>query len=240
MKQAIYKRRSVRSYSDHPLPPEVLQKISDRIGALTPLDPSIRVHASIVTRDRVRTPFSWAPPHMVAIYSEEADGYLENVGFLFQQLDLYLQSIGLGACWLGMGRMSGTAKPDGVGEDLHFVILLAFGTPKDQPQRKDAADFKRRMSEEIADRPDPRLEPARLAPSSINSQPWYFVHEGDDVIHVYRTRPSRLKALIGMNRIDMGIALGQLYIANPERFSFFRVADPPTVKGGTYTGSLRL
>ena len=239
MKQTIYQRRSVRSYSAQPLPTETLTQISERIRSFTPLYPSIKVISKIVTREQVRTPFLWAPPHMLAIYSEEAEGDLENVGFLFQQADLYLQSIGLGSCWLGMGRMTKEGTSYAGDEDLRFVILLAFGTPKDHPPRTGSADFKRRPLQEITDLPDTRLEPARLAPSSINSQPWYFTHE-DDVIHVYRTQPSRLRSLVGMNRIDVGIALGQLYVHAPDTFRFFRADDPPTLKGGYYVGSLRL
>ena len=238
MKQAIYQRRSVRAYSPQPLSRELLQQISEQIQILTPLYPAIKVKAKIVDREQVRTPFSWAPPHMVAIYSEETEGDLENVGFLFQQLDLYLQSIGLGSCWIGMGRMT---KEEALPEEdgLRFVILLAFGTPKDSDKRTGAADFKRHSLAEISDLVDPCLEPARLAPSSINSQPWYFVHENEQ-IHVYRTRPSRLKALIALNRIDVGIALAQLFVENPDSFTFFTVDNPPAIKGATYTGTLRL
>ena len=239
MKQTIYQRRSVRSYRAEPLSQDLLQEISYRLQTLTPLYPSVKVKASIVTREQVRTPFLWAPPHMIAIYSEEADGDLENVGFLFQQLDLYLQSIGLGSCWLGMGRMSKEEEQMPHEDGLRFVILLAFGTPKDSDKRTSAADFKRHTLAQISDSTDDRLEPARLAPSSINSQPWYFVHEGDR-IHVYRTRPSRLKALIGLNRIDVGIALAQLFVENPDSFTFFTVDNPPAIKGATYTGTLRL
>lgn len=240
MKQTIYHRRSVRSYSEPPLPEETLQKISSRLTSLTPLIPSIKVHAKIVARNQVRCLFPWTPPHLIAIYSEEATGYLENVGFLFQQADLYLQSLGLGSCWIGMGRMAKEENIDPSCNDLRFVILLAFGTPKNTPLRISADDFKRHSLSKISDWADLRLEPARLAPSSMNSQPWYFLHDTDDIIHVYRTQPSRLRSLWPLNRIDVGIALGQLYVANPERFTFFRVDAPPTYKDGHYTGSLRL
>ncbi len=38
------------------------------------------------------------------ISSENTEGYLMNIGFIFQQMDLYLSSIGLGSCWLGMAK----------------------------------------------------------------------------------------------------------------------------------------
>ena len=60
MKQTIYQRRSVRSYRAEPLSQELLQEISDRLQTLTPLYPSVKVKASIVTREQVRTPFAFA------------------------------------------------------------------------------------------------------------------------------------------------------------------------------------
>lgn len=44
-----------------------------------------------------------------------------NAGFIYQQVDLYLQSQGFGACWIGMGKAKSSRK------DLKSVILIAFG-----------------------------------------------------------------------------------------------------------------
>jgi hypothetical protein len=124
---------------------------------------------------------------------------------------------------------------------MEFVILIAFGHPVDTPCRTSAGDFKRNSLDQIADRADPRLEPARLAPSSTNSQPWYFTHEGK-TIHAYRSEQGLLrhKTLGNMNRIDMGIALAQLYVANPDTFRFFRIDPPFPLKGHAYSGSITL
>jgi len=120
--------------------------------------------------------------------------------------------------------------------DMKFVIMLAFGYPKGDQLRHDQKDFSRKALEQIADRLDPRLEPARLAPSAVNSQPWYFTHEGED-IHAYRIPNDRLDY---MNQIDMGIALAHLYVTNRETFRFFKVEDHPTVAGFNYVGSVVL
>ena len=73
-----------------------------------------------------------------------------------------------------------------------------------------------------------------MAPSSVNSQPWYFTHEGD-TIHAYCTKASIIP---DMNRIDMGIALAHMYVANPETFRFFRAETPPEKPGYAYIGSI--
>ena len=240
MKEMIYKRKSVRSYTGVPVEPAVLADILSFIQTMTPLYSHIRVRAEIVEKDAVKCIFPWTTPQNIAIFTEEKEGALENVGFLFQQLDLYLQSIGLGTCWLGMGRLAekeaAGIQPDG----LQFTMMLAFGYPDGEAQRKSVSEFKRKALTEISDIADERLEPARLAPSSVNSQPWYFVHEGD-IVHAYCVQKGLLKVkmISDMNCIDMGIALAHLYVSHPDTFRFF-VAEAPAVKGYGYVGSFSI
>jgi len=232
LNEMIYRRKSCRSFTGATVDAALLETI--KAFPMKPLHPEIKVHWDIVTRNQVKCICPWTTPQLITIYSEEKEGYLENVGFLFQQMDLYLQSLGLGVCWLGMGRMNPKIAPTVAG--MKFVIMLAFGHPKGDQLRHDAKEFKRKTLEQIADQADPRLESARLAPSSVNSQPWYFTHDGDTV-HVYCTR----KGMTGdMNRIDMGIALAHLYVANSEDFRFFNAENAPAVPGYGYVGSITL
>lgn len=236
----IYRRKSVRKYTGQPVDDTTIQQILDFCGSAKPLHPEIRVSARIVTKEQVRFYFPWKTPQLIAIFSEKRDGYLENVGFIFQQVDLYLQSIGIGACWLGLGKLRSTESVDISEDGMEFVILLAFGHPEGDALRSDISQFQRKALAEIADEPDVRLEPARLAPSSTNSQPWYFTHEGD-TIYAYRSTAGLLrhKMLGTMNQIDLGIALAHLYVANPDSFQFFTAAAPE-LKGYAYTGSIAL
>lgn len=234
----IDKRKSCRSYESRNVDEKTLLQIRNFIPTLQPLYPQIQVEAKIVSRSEVTCICPWTTRQLVAIYSEDAEGYLENAGFMFQQLDLYLHSLGLGSCWLGMGKMDARAAK--TPEGLRFVMLLAFGYPKEPALRTDKREFKRKSLLQISDREDPRLEPARLAPSSVNSQPWYFVHE-DETIHVYcALRGLVSKTALGdMNRIDIGIALAHLFVSNPDSFRFFRQQSAPEVKHYRYLGSFR-
>ena len=231
LNEMICHRKSCRSFVGKSVDAEMIEKILS--FEPKPLYPEIKVRMDIVSRNQVKCICPWTTPQVITIYSEEAEGYLENIGFLFQQMDLYLQTLGLGVCWLGMGKMNPKTAPEV--EGMKFVIMLAFGYPKGDQLRHDLKGFKRKFLEQISDRADPRLEPARLAPSSINSQPWYFTHEGD-TLHTYCTA----KGMAGcMNRIDMGIALAHLYVAYAETFRFFR-AEAPGVPGYGYIGSVVL
>ena len=237
LKDMIPRRKSVRKYTDEPVDEQTLQKIRHFLDAMQPLYPQIPVQAQIVEKEQVRFLLPWKTPQLVAVYSRNEEGYLENVGFLFQQLDLYLQSIGLGCCWLGLGKM----RRDVDREDREFVILLAFGYPQTEALRDGAAEFNRKTLLQISDQEDPKLEPARLAPSSTNSQPWYFTHAGD-VIRAYCNKSGLLrhKMLGKMNRIDMGIALAHLYLSNIQTFRFFREENPAELENYGYIGSFML
>ena len=230
LNEMIFHRKSCRSFTGVPVDAEMIEQILS--FDMKPLYPQIRVRMDIVGRDKIRCLLPWATPQVITIYSEETDGYLENVGFLFQQMDLYLQSLGLGVCWLGIGRLNPRSAPEV--EGMKFVIMLAFGHPKGTALRQDGKGFRRKALEQIADFPDSKLEPARLAPSSINSQPWYFVHEGKN-IHVC------CKSQAGyMNHIDIGIALAHLFVANPDTFRTFHATTPPAVSGYGYICSCTL
>ena len=227
LNEMIFKRKSCRSFTNVPVDAATIETI--KAFPMKPLYPDTKVHWDIVPRNQVKCICPWTTPQLITVYSEEADGYLENIGFLFQQMDLYLQTLGLGACWLGMGRMN--PKTTTAVEGMKFVIMLAFGYPKGDQLRHDLKDFKRKSMEQITDIPDLRLEPARLAPSAVNSQPWYFAHEGDTV-HVWCSRKG--------SRLDAGIALAHLYAANEDVFRFFKAEHMTDLPGYAYIGSVTL
>ena len=237
MKDAIYYRRSCRSYSSAPLPREKLLEIEAFASTLVPLDGAIKTAMQIVPGEQVRFYFPWKSPQLIAFFSDNKPGYLENAGFMLQQMDLWLQSRGIGVCWLGLGKLRSQVT---VPEGMEFVILLAFGTPK-EPLSKQMRKFSRKTMAEISDREDGKLECVRVAPSSTNSQPWYFTHEGQ-ILHAFRSEAGLLRhAMLGtMNRIDIGIALAHLYVENPESFRYFSANPPQIPAGHSYTGSFTL
>ena len=227
LNEMIFKRKSCRSFTGVLVDAATIATI--KAFPMKSLYPEIKVCWDIVPRNQVKCICPWTTPQLITIYSEEAEGCLENIGFLFQQMDLYLQTLGLGVCWLGMGRMNPKTTTDV--EGMKFVIMLAFGHPKGDQLRHDLKGFKRKPMEQITDKPDARLEPARLAPSAVNSQPWFFVHEGEN-IHVWCSKKG--------SRLDAGIALAHLYVANKETFKFFKADHIAELPGYSYIGSVTL
>ena len=233
----IPRRRSVRAYRAERIDNAILADLLRYMGALVPLIPGAKVEGRIIPTDHGSFLQKWKTPHFIAVFSDGSDDGLLNVGFMYQQLDLYAQSLGLGTCWVGLGSLT---DKESVPVGMKLAVMMAIGLPDDVPERT-AADFKRKPMAEISDRPDDRLEALRLAPSATNSQPWFVTHEGE-TLHIWREELGIIKQRTHgrMNKIDMGIGLCHLYAEHPTTFRFWREENPPTLDGQIYVGSVTL
>ena len=229
-KEIIRKRKSVRKYDLTPLDWSVLKDVQSQIDNLKPLYPEIKYSIRIVNKSKGL--LNVKAPHYLIFQSEEKEGYLENIGFLGQQLDLYLSGAGIGSCWLG------TAKPEKKeATELTNVLGISFGNPA-EPLYRELAEFKRKPLASISEGSDERLEAARLAPSGINAQNWYFIAENGK-IHCYRKKANPILGFIydKLACIDLGIAICHI-AEESESFSFAKEKDPPVRKGCIYTGTV--
>jgi len=230
MNEIIRKRKSIRKYDPVTLDTDVLEKVKAQFEKLVPLYPDIQY--SIEMTNKTKGMFNVKAPHYLVFGSEEKDGSLENIGFIGQQLDLFLSESGLGSCWLG------AAKPEEkMDSTLPYVIAISFGKPA-EPLHREISGFKRKPLTDISNGNDNRLEAARLAPSAMNSQNWYFLTDGNN-IHCYRKKPNPLLGflLTEMNCIDMGISLCHIALES-DNFNFAKEANAPALKGYIYMGTV--
>ncbi len=209
----ITKRKSIRKYDLTPLDQDTLGSITSYMHTVKPLYDSIQVDMKLVSQNDVNNLLSINAPHYIIVSSEKKEGYLTHVGFMLQQVDLFLSSIGIGSCWLGMGKPSKSILTT---SELEFVIVLALGKSKEPLHRMNISEFKRKPIEAISNvhEEDSLLSAVRLAPSATNSQPWYFIRSGDR-FHAYCIKNNMVKAILyeKMNKIDMGIAICHLWLA---------------------------
>ena len=237
LEETIYKRKSVRNYNENNLSEESITKIKEFIDNCKVLNPNIKWKYDIVSSDEIKTIMNWKAPHYIFIYSQEKENYYQNIGFIFQQVDLYLQSKGIGSCWIGAASPKEKEKY----ADYKYIISIAFGKSDDDIYR-DIDNFKRNSMDKISDYNDERLEVARLAPSAMNSQPWYFTHNKDNTYNIYRKKQNFLKRkiLANWNKVDVAIALAHLYIANKDTFEFSINEKYEKVDGYIYEGSFKI
>jgi len=211
--EIMFKRKSIREYDLTPLDGHTLAEIMAHANALKPMHDDIKIETKLVSQKDVKSLLSAKSPHYLAVFSETKDGYLTNVGFMLQQMDLFLSANGIGSCWQGMPKPT---KEILNSSKLEFVILLAFGKPKERLHRESVSEFQRKPLREITDikGADELLEPARLAPSAMNRQHWFFTGNAS-TIHAYRAKSSFLTAFIfeKVSKVSMGIAICHLCIA---------------------------
>ena len=238
LEDTIYKRQSIRSYDENPLDNQTLEEIRDFIGNAKELNPNIKWSYEILSTENINTMMRWKAPHYLALYSEEKENFYQNIGFIFQQVDLYLQSRGIGTCWIGMASPKGYKNPD---KSQKFIIAISFGKSPENIYRE-LDQFKRKDLSQISDKEDGRLIPAQFAPSAANGQPWYFTHNEDDSYDLYRVNRGMLRnRFMGKwAKIDTGIALSHLYVSNPDSFKFYRKENPESLKGYFYDGSFEI
>ena len=208
--EMIFKRKSFhlfRNIGDEHITDEEIKDIENEFTKLKPLVNDIKVKIKIVKEGST---CKRGQEYCILFYSEQKENYLQNIGYLGEQLDLYLVSKNIGTLWFGIGKVE-EKQIDG----LDYVIMIAIAKV-DSPDkfRKDMYKSKRKELSEIW-QGDEYLDIAnivRFTPSACNTQPWK-VESKKDELKVYRYRKEGKRGImpkdrvIYYNQIDMGIFL---------------------------------
>ena len=143
----------------------------------------------------------------------------EAVGFAFEKLVLYAQSLGIGTVWIG-GTMDRAAfeKKMELAEDEVMPAVSPLGYPANKMSVRETMmrkgikaddrlgfesivywnDFTQPLTPDAAGKLFLPLEMVCLAPSAVNKQPWRMVVT-DDVVHFYLQRSKGF----GGGKLDM-------------------------------------
>lgn len=97
LKDVISVRKSTRSFIEEPLNEAGLNRVKDFIQTIQPLDESRDTEVRFALRDEVHRLMPWAAPHYALLFSPTDPKSLIELGFRYQQLDLFLQSQSLGS-----------------------------------------------------------------------------------------------------------------------------------------------
>jgi len=209
----IFKRKSIRKFDPKLIDTALMTELATFIEELHPLYPQLKTEVKIVAPEEVQRRFMTKPGHYVLFFSDTSPGFAENAGFMLQQVDLFLSANGIGSCWQMIPSPHASARET---SSLEYVILLAIGTPNEPLYRASLGEFDRKPLGQVtnAEGLTDLLEPARLAPSGTNNQPWFFTGTSEN-IHVYCAQKSRLRTrFVGkMDRISCGIAVCHIWLA---------------------------
>lgn len=229
---AIYRRKSIRKYLDEELHIGIIEELKDAAKSAKRLYDDIDMDIHVVENGgKIQNVISGIigsygkirAPHYIIATSETKDGYLENVGYVLEPMVLKLTEMGIGTCWIGGSINKQLLKQIIDIKERHVpVIVIAFGYPRDEydittkalksRNRKDLSDL---IMDDMGITWQYIIDAARMAPSSINSQPWRFFKR-ENIVDVYSVQRRGLlaKHLQKMNLIDVGIALSHIEIAS--------------------------
>ena len=208
--EMIFKRKSFhlfRNIGHEHITDEELKDIENFFYTLKPLINDINVKIRIVKEGAT---CRRGQEYCILFYSEKKENYLQNIGYLGEQLDLYLVSKNIGTLWFGIGKVEEKNF-----EGLDFVIMIAIAKIDSNDKfRKDMFKSKRKEISEIW-QGNNYLDIAnivRFAPSACNTQPWK-VESSENELKVFRYRKEGKRGImpkdkvIYYNQIDIGIFL---------------------------------
>ena len=221
--EAIFKRKSFHIFRDTDvLNEKEIEDLKTFIETVVPLHPEIRTKIRLVPQSE--TTCKRGAQYCILFYSETKDGYLNNIGYIGEQIDLYLAAHDIGSLWFGIGKVDEKKF-----EDLDYVIMIAISKMRSDKFRKDMFKSKRKELSEIWQGEELNIANiVRFTPSACNTQPWY-VENKDDVLSVYRYKKPGKRGIMPAvlvsyyNRIDIGIFLFILEVClKNEGYSFKR------------------
>ena len=203
----IFKRKSFHFFNGgENTSDEDLLAIKSYINTVVPLYPEIKTKIVIVSENE--TTCHRGADYCLLFYSEPKDDYLKNIGYIGEQIDLFLASINIGALWFGIGKPKEKRN-----NGLEYVIMMAIKKMPENNFRKDMFKSKRKPLEEIWSGEQLNIANiVRFAPSACNTQPW-MVENNENLLCVYRYKKIGKRGIMPIdkvmyyNKIDIGIFL---------------------------------
>ena len=220
----IFKRKSFHFFKEREeISDNEIKDLNEFIKNVKRLDNDIKTNIIIVPEQE--TTCKRGGQYCILFYSEKKNEYLRNIGYIGEQIDLYLASQNIGALWYGIG------KPQNMQiEGLDFVIMISIAKMPEEKFRKDMFKSKRKPLSEIWNGNTLGIaEIVRFTPSACNSQPWIVENAGEELL-IYRYKKPGKRGIMPAdkvryyNKIDIGIFLFFLEVClENENYSYEKV-----------------
>ncbi len=244
VKDTVESRYSVRTYDKRAVDENTRKKLMEYAASIkNPFGPKVRfklIDKEVAPNGEKLGTYGFisGATLFIGVAVPDENYAAEAVGYEFEQLVLFSQSLGLGTCWLGgtfnRGAFAQAMQP---AENEHFPIVSPVGYAKKNLRiiekvfrSKLKADNRVPWETVFFDggfsQPLPKdkagdyafpLEMLRLAPSAENKQPWRVVF-ADNAFHFFAANlPDDTVRGIRMKRIDSGIAACHFHLAASEK-----------------------
>ena len=206
--ETVYARHSVRKYIDKELSADIIAALQDKIAECNKVG---NLNIQLVQNEtRAFTgmlsygQFSGVKNYLVMVGKKSKD-LDERVGYYGEQLVLFVQTLGLNTCWVGLSYRK-VPEAYNVGKDEKLVCMIALGYGETQ-----GFSHKIKSIEEVSNASDitpswfkKGVEAALLAPTAVNQQKFSFEHVGVKN-NCHQIRAKKGFSMIGYTKIDLGI-----------------------------------
>ena len=207
--EAISARHSVRKYIDKDIPADIIAALQEKVAECNKegnlniqlVQNETRAFTGMLSYGQ----FSGVKNYLVMVGKKSKD-LDERVGYYGEQLVLFVQTLGLNTCWVGLSYRK-VPEAYNVGKDEKLVCMIALGYGETQ-----GFSHKIKSIEEVSNASDitpswfkKGVEAALLAPTAVNQQKFSFEHVGMKN-NCHQIRAKKGFSMIGYTKIDLGIA----------------------------------
>jgi len=134
--EIVKNRQSCRKFEEKPVEEEIIQAIiayheDEESDLIDEIATEVRFYDA-TAYDKLKDSVGYhgiciKAPHYLVLFSEKADHYLENAGYIVQGITLKMTELGLAACWLTINDASEATAALDPDTDLQIACVLAFG-----------------------------------------------------------------------------------------------------------------
>lgn len=234
----VRERRSVRTYDGQAVRPEDLEKLRAFMAEIkNPYGIPVEFKLLDGKKQDLSCPVAVGAELFIGAKVKKDPCLNEAVGYSFEMLVLYAQSLGLGTVWVG-GTMDRAAfeRAMALADDEVMPCMSPIGYPAKKMSLRETVmrkgvraderasfetlffdgSFASPLTTERAGKLYHPLEMVRLGPSAVNRQPWRIVVT-ENAAHFYLKRAKGFGGgTLDMQKLDMGIALCHFDLAAKE------------------------
>lgn len=230
IKEVITTRHSVRTYTNTPIPEELITKIKNYIKTVdNPFNKNIRIELIAQNTDNSNIKLGTygvikGANYFLVSACENDSLSLTALGYTLEKVILYCTSLGLGTVWLGGTFNKGNfakainlkpneilpiVSPIGYESSKKSIIATLMGNNNNKRKPYSELFFNENFSTPLTKETSKEyfepLEMLRLAPSAINKQPWRVL-KVKNTLHFYIDSKKEVA------KIDIGIALCHFHL----------------------------
>ena len=158
-------------------------------------------------------------PNYMLILSDVKNGYIENGGYIGEKLVLKARDLGIDSCWVTFENSNIIKERLDINSTKEIVAIIALGYENNKVTKNKSSaqrmgvekivyvnEWNNNISiNELEERGlFDAFSYARIAPSTLNRQPWRFILDGDKVVLVVKKDDF---ASDYESKIDTGIAM---------------------------------